>query len=48
MAARSKQRAPSPVNYETYGGFANTESKSDSGPEYMGPAWFTEGMKDVY
>jgi hypothetical protein len=38
---------PAPVEYNPTGGFAE-RSKNQDGPDYIGPAWFTEGMKDVY
>lgn len=48
MSARKILRVPPPPVYDTIGGFAGgTKGKTD-GPEYVGPAWFTEGMKDVY
>ena len=48
MSARRLLRTPPPHVYDTIGGFAKgTKGKTD-GPEYVGPAWFTEGMKDVY
>jgi len=33
--------------YNTIGGFAGKMGKSD-GPDFNGPAWFTEGIKGVY
>ena len=39
---------PPPPVYDTIGGFAGGIKGDMSGPEYVGPAWFTEGMKDVY
>jgi len=47
MAARTIQRTPASTQYESVGGFANSV-KSGDGPDYIGPAWFTEGMHDVY
>ena len=48
MSARRLRRNPPPDPYEIVGGFAMGKSKSDGGPEYSGPAWFSEGIKDVY
>jgi hypothetical protein len=49
MSARTIQRTPAPVTYDTLGGFAErTESEKEAGPDYIGPAWFTEGIGDVY
>ena len=47
MSARTIQRYPAPAPYEIVGGFAAGAS-SDGGPDYSGPSWFTEGVKDVY
>ena len=47
MSSRTIQRTPVPQPYEATGGFAEKYSKYD-GPDFIGPAWFTEGMKDVY
>jgi hypothetical protein len=47
MSSRTLQRTPTPDIYESTGGFAERHSKYD-GPDFIGPAWFTEGMKDVY
>ena len=48
MAARTMARAPNPIDYNFYGGFATVE-KTDKGAQlFNGPAWFTDGMKDVY
>ena len=47
MSARGIHRSPPPMNYEAVGGFAS-RIVSDDGPKYIGPSWFTEGMKDVY
>jgi len=47
MSARTKHRTlPVPI-YNTIGGFAGKMGKSD-GPDFNGPAWFTEGIKGVY
>ena len=48
MSARSIRRTPPPAVYDTVGGFAKGMKGGMNGPEYVGPAWFTEGMKDVY
>ena len=48
MSARTMRRYPTPPPYEIVGGFAVGDSQSDGGPEYSGPAWFTEGITDVY
>ena len=48
MSARKILRTPPPPVYDTIGGFAKGMRGSMDGPEYVGPSWFTEGMKDVY
>ena len=48
MSARNLRRNPAPPPYEIVGGFATGTPKGDGGPEFSGPAWFTEGMRDVY
>ena len=48
MSARKILRVPPPPVYDTIGGFAGGVKGKTDGPEYVGPAWFTEGMKDVY
>ena len=48
MSARKILRIPPPPVYDTIGGFAGGVKGKTDGPEYVGPAWFTEGMKDVY
>ncbi len=49
MSARKILRTPPPRIYDTIGGFAGGEIRGKmEGPDYAGPAWFTEGMKDVY
>jgi len=48
MSARKILRTAPPPVYDTIGGFAGGIKGDMSGPEYVGPAWFTEGMKDVY
>ena len=46
-ARRMLRTAPPPV-YDTIGGFARGNKGDMTGPSYVGPSWFTEGMKDVY
>ena len=48
MSARKILRTPPPRVYDTIGGFAGGVKGKMDGPEYVGPAWFTEGMRDVY
>ena len=48
MSASTLQRSPPPLNYKSMGGFAGGNIHDVDGPTYVGPAWFTEGMKDVY
>ena len=50
MAARGIMRAPTPQEYNFYGGFATMDGIQRKGSETMftGPNWFTENMKDVY
>ena len=49
MSARKILRTPPPRIYDTVGGFAGGEMRGKiEGPDYAGPSWFTEGMKDVY
>jgi hypothetical protein len=48
MSARKILRTTPPPVYDTIGGFAGGITGKSDGPEYVGPAWFTEGMKDVY
>ena len=50
MAARNIMKAPTPQEYNFYGGFAtmdNPERKQDDNM-YSGPNWFTDNMKDIY
>ena len=47
MAGRTMQRTPIPPDHEFTGGFA-ARGKNQEGPDYIGPAWFTEGMKNIY
>ena len=52
MAARRIARAPTPEQYQFFGGFASmlpTDSKQkNKGNMYSGPNWFTDNMKDIY
>jgi len=48
MSARGIRRTPPPSVYDTTGGFAGGIKGDTAGPSYVGPSWFTEGMKDVY
>jgi intein/homing endonuclease len=50
MAGRQIQNKREQDPYESYGGFSNTlASKPDNtGKMFIGPAWFTEKMGDVY
>ena len=49
MSARKILRTPPPPVYDTIGGFAKGGARGKmDGPQYVGPAWFTEGMRDVY
>lgn len=48
MAARTIARAPNPVDYKFYGGFATIEKPKKGAQMFQGPAWFTDHMKDVY
>ena len=48
MAARSIAAEVKQAPYVGYGGFATTETSKSSGPDYMGPAWFTDAMKGIY
>ena len=45
MAARL-YREPTEDVYQPYGGFAASSKKAKA--EYIGPLWFTQGMKDIY
>jgi len=47
MSARTIYRTPTQVPYRSVGDFAGM-SKNLKGPDFVGPSWFTEGMKDVY
>jgi len=48
MAARSISAEVKQAPYIGYGGFATTETSKSSGPDYIGPAWFTDAMKNIY
>lgn len=52
MAGRIIDRTPEKADYEFYGGFAfmpNEKTKKAKDEDYyVGPAWFTDQMKDVY
>jgi hypothetical protein len=48
MSARKILRTAPPHVYDTIGGFAGGAAGKLDGPQYVGPSWFTEGMKDVY
>jgi hypothetical protein len=50
MAARGIMRAPTPQEYNFYGGFATMDGikRKSSDTMFTGPNWFTESMKDVY
>ena len=48
MSARSIRRTPPPPVYDTIGGFVGGAKGDMTGPSFVGPSWFTEGMKDVY
>ena len=50
MAGRILQRAPTPQEYNFYGGFAtqgDLKLKGNDDP-YSGPNWFTDNIKDIY
>ena len=52
MAARRIARAPTPEQYQFFGGFASTlptdTKQKNKGNMYSGPNWFTDNMKDIY
>jgi len=48
MSARGIRRTPPAHVYDTTGDFAGGIKGDTAGPSYVGPSWFTEGMKDVY
>jgi len=47
MSARKIHRTPKPRDYSPVGGWAGKVVGS-GGESFIGPSWFTEGMKDVY
>ena len=48
MSARTMRRTPPPIDYESVGGFVGGLKTKEDGPMFLGPAWWTEKMKDVY
>ena len=48
MSARTMRRTPPPLDYESVGGFVGDMKTKEDGPTYIGPAWWTEKMNDVY
>ena len=50
MAGRILQRAPTPQEYNFYGGFATQGDLKLNGIDdpYSGPNWFTDNIKDIY
>ena len=51
MACRTLDKAPGPLVYNSYGGFANTrtyEKKEKKGQLMTGPNWYVTGMVGVY
>ncbi len=49
MAARTLMRTPEPKTYLSYGGFAQGGGGSKNNlVEYIGPAWFTDSVKNIY
>lgn len=48
MSARTMQRTPVKPDYESFGGFVGGKQRNTDGPDYIGPSWFTEGMKGLY
>jgi hypothetical protein len=48
MSARTMRRTPPSLDYESVGGFVGDVKTKEDGPTYIGPAWWTEKMKDVY
>jgi|TARA_B100001094_G_scaffold89741_2_gene85724 hypothetical protein len=50
MAARTIMKAPTPQEYNFYGGFATMDSpdRKQDDNMYVGPNWFTDNMKDIY
>jgi hypothetical protein len=48
MSARNISSEVKQAPYVSYGGFASTETGKSDGPDFSGPLWFTEAMKNVY
>ena len=48
MSARVIQRTPVPPPYDPVGGFATHIKNKEGGPDYVGPAWFTESVNGLY
>ena len=48
MAARLISSEVKQAPYVSYGGFASMETTKIEGPDFTGPLWFTDGMKNVY
>tara|TARA_Y100001972_G_scaffold105811_1_gene133708 strand:+ start:9568 stop:11544 length:1977 start_codon:yes stop_codon:yes gene_type:complete len=49
MAARTIAKAPDPVSYNFYGGFATLSKDEKAGGDlYSGPNWFTDNINDAY
>ena len=50
MASRIIANTPSLPDYQFYGGFASVSNKKQKGdqPDFTGPAWFVEQMRNVY
>ena len=48
MSARTIQRTPTPPPFEHLGGFATHIKNQEDGPDFVGPAWFTENMRGIY
>ena len=48
MSARTIQRTPVQAPFEHLGGFATYIKNEDDGPDFVGPAWFTENMRGIY
>ena len=48
MSARRIQRTPVPPPFEHLGGFATHIKSDEDGPDFVGPAWFTENIRGIY
>ena len=48
MAARILHRTPPAPEYKAVGGFASNHDNKADGPNYIGPSWWTNQMKDIY